>query len=176
MSYKVGIIGAARRHQGTGPYIARTFHNLGHQVVAILGTSDASANNAAAHLKEQFGMEPQGYTNFDDLVDQHHPDILVISSPPDSHIEYLKQALINDMHVFCEKPFWWPNQSDTMPDLKTYKQIIHACTGLAVQKNKLIHLNTQWPYTLRDFMHLHPTALTGDPIHQFAMHLCPQSK
>ena len=175
MSYKIGIVGAARRHQGIGPYIARVFDQLGHEVTAIIGTSQTSIDKTISHLKQQYGISTQGYTNLKSLLDQHKIDILVISSPPDTHLTYLGKALQNGLHVFCEKPLWWPNNENLLPPLQDYQLAIQDCLDLAKQKQCYIHLNTQWPYTLRDFNRLYPGIITNE-ITQFAMSLSPQSQ
>ena len=68
MSFKIGIVGAARRHQGTGPYIARAFNQLGHDIVGIIGTTRATALEASTHLDQQYGIKTQGYTCLEALT------------------------------------------------------------------------------------------------------------
>ena len=176
MPYKIGIIGAARRHQGTGPFIARNFANLGHDISAFVGTSRQSIQETSSHLSQQFGIHVEGYLSFEELIEQHRLDILVISSPPDTHLEYLEKALENKLHVFCEKPFWWPESSISAFDLNQYETIIQNIINLAQQNKKVIHLNTQWPYTLCDFMRLYPSALAQGEVNTFEMSLSPQSQ
>ena len=177
MTYNVGIIGAARRRQGTGPFVAKTFHELGHRIAGVVGTSNASSSNAAAMLKNQYAITTQGYTTLDALLEQHAIDILAICSPPSSHLAYLHQAIAHGLHVFCEKPLWW--QADNCGDfdfVKARRQFLQLLDS-AGQEKCYIHVNTQWPYTLRAFHQLHPSALakTGK-VEQFAMYLCPQSR
>ena len=176
MSYKIGIIGAARRHQGTGPFIARTFSQLGHEVCGIVGTTNESVSTAVSHLSDQYGVITQGYTSFEALIQQQTPDIIVISSPPGSHLNYLEAALASSHHVFCEKPLWWPNADGYELDQSTYHQTIQKIIDLAKQNQRYIHLNTQWPYTLKDFIKIHPTAIINNEIKQFDMYLSPQSQ
>lgn len=173
MSYKIGIIGAARRHQGTGAFIARTFAHLGHEISGIIGTSESSTKQAVADLSSHYGISTQGYTNFYELIGQHALDIIVVASPPGSHLNYLELATDNNLHIFCEKPFWWP---DSKLALASYEQILQAIIDKSTANRKYIHLNTQWPYTLKDFSQLHPTAIINNKIKQFAMHLSPQSQ
>ncbi len=176
MPYKIGIIGAARRHQGTGPFIARSFSQLGHTISGILGTSSASVNEATTHLSNQYGISTRGYTNIEELFDQQQLDIVVISSPPDSHLEYLETSIKHRCHVFCEKPFWWPNREIADIDQSTYEDKINQILLLADNNHSYIHINTQWPYTLRDFSCLHPIAMNSGHINQFKMNLSPQSQ
>ena len=174
MAYKVGIVGAARRYQGTGPFIARDLHALGHRICGIVGTSSNSIADAVHALNDQYGIQTQGYESLNALIDQQSIDIVVISSPPDTHLPYLQQALAHGLHVFCEKPLWWP--LDTGTDYLSYQQQISALLELAEKQQSYIHINTQWPYTLRDFYRLHPSApAKSSTIEQFAMHLSPQS-
>lgn len=175
MPYNIGIIGAARRHQGTGPFIARTFDQLGHRICGIVGTSLASIDNAAVSLSKQFGISTQGYTDIEELFNQQRLDIVVISSPPDTHLEYLAKSLNHGCHVFCEKPLWWPNSKAIPSDLNHYEQSIEQILSLAKKQNLYIHINTQWTYTIKDFIRLHPNAMASGRINQFSMQLSPQS-
>ena len=176
MPYNVAIIGAARRHQGTGPYIARTFSQLGHNIVGIVGTSEDSTHQTCAELANNYHIHTQAYTRFADLLSQHKLDIVVISSPPSTHLDYLQQALQHKCHVFCEKPLWWPDIDISALDQSEYMQTIDDVLTLALDNQRYVHLNTQWPYTLKDFIHLYPMALAEQKINQFAMHLSPQSE
>lgn len=172
MPYKVAIIGAARRRQGTGPFIARNFVQHGHHIAGIVGTSQETALEAQANLQKNYAIDTQAYTSLDQLTDKHAIDIVVIASPPNTHFEYLEKALQSACHIFCEKPFWWPQQALSQEEyMNKIDQIIHA----AHSKQCYIHLNTQWPYTLKDFISLYPNALENNQIKQFAMHLSPQS-
>ena len=173
MSYKIGIIGAARRHQGTGPYIARTFAALGHEISGIVGTSEQSTQQALADLSSHYGINTQGYTSFDRLLQQHDLDIIVIASPPGSHLDYLELGAKNKLHIFCEKPLWWPENNQL--ELAKYEQTLQAIIQQSKANNRYIHLNTQWPYTLKDFSRLFPSTIINNEIKQFAMHLSPQS-
>ncbi|MDW3095571.1 MAG: Gfo/Idh/MocA family oxidoreductase [Gammaproteobacteria bacterium] len=174
MPYKIGIVGAARRQQGTGPYIARTFANLGHEICAIVGTSENSSTEAVAYLSSQYGINALGYTSASKMIEQHSLDILVIASPPATHLSYLELGAEKKLHIFCEKPFWWPENEKL--DLPNYQKKLEKVIELSKANQRLIHLNTQWPYTLKDFVRLHPYAIIHNEIKQFAMHLSPQSK
>ena len=175
MPYTVGIIGAARRHQGTGPFIARNLTQSGHRIAGIIGTSEQSIIEARNHLQQNYAIDTQAYTSFDQLVSEHQLDIIVISSPADTHFDYLLPALSNGCHVFCEKPLWWPQAGTMELTQHEYENKIDKILNLARDKQCYIHLNTQWPYTLKDFIRLHPNALADKQITQFAMHLSPQS-
>ena len=173
MPYKIGIIGAARRHQGTGPFIARTFARLGHEISGIVGTSDQSTKQAVADLADHYSINTQGYTDINELIEQHDLDIMAIATPPDSHFNFLKCAVENKLHIFCEKPFWWPKNNELT--LSDYLQMLHTLVETSRVNQRYIHLNTQWPYTLKDFRQIHPNAIINNEIKQFAMHLSPQS-
>ncbi len=174
MPYKIGIVGAARRHQGTGAYIARTFANLGHDICAIVGTCENSSAEAVSNLSNQYGINAQGYTSASKMIEQHCLDILVIASPPETHLQFLELGAKKKLHIFCEKPFWWPENDEL--ELASYQESLQTVIDLAKANQRLIHLNTQWPYTLKDFIHLHPNAIICNEIKQFAMHLSPQSE
>ncbi len=173
MAYKVGIIGATRRFQGTGAYIARVFADSGHQIAGVVGTSTESAKQAALDLARLYAIQTTGYTCLDILLQQHAIDILVIASPPATHLEYLQLGTSHNLHIFCEKPFWWP---DKILDLTYYQQTLKDVVDKAKYNHRHLQLNTQWPYTLKDFNRLHPEVLSDGKINYFSIRLSPQSK
>lgn len=170
MPYDIAIIGAARRRQGTGPYVAKFFSELGHRIIGVVGRTTASAENARDQLLEDFQIHTQSYDNLADLTQENNPDIIAICSPSESHLDFIRQALECNCHVFCEKPLGWPLTSHTL-------SMINTLLLLARQQGRLIHLNTQWPYTLGYFNQLYPDHhLTPEDIKSFRMHLSPESK
>ncbi len=175
MAYNICIIGAARRVQGTGPFIARYFAHLGHPITGIVGTSETSAREAQLSLLNTYDINTQAYTSFESLCADHNPDIVVISSPADTHLSYLIKALSAGCHVFCEKPLWWPEVKAKPVNRKEYLGQIDQVIELAQDNQRLLHLNTQWPYTLKDFNRLYPNAMVNQPLQSLAMHLSPQS-
>lgn len=177
MAHKIAIVGAARRHQGTGPFVARTFAKFGHEICGVVGTSATSLDETVSMLSNQYDIRTRGYLTLDTLLEEQAVDVLAVCSPADSHLQYLQQALTNSLHVFCEKPLWWPANSSTDFTYTQYEAEISQLIELAKQNRRNIHINTQWPYTLRDFYAMHPAALgASGEVRQFAMHLCPQSR
>lgn len=51
---------------------------------------------------EKYGIE-KVYKNIDDIFDDENVDIIYISTPHNTHIEYLRKALRAGKHVLCEK-------------------------------------------------------------------------
>lgn len=51
---------------------------------------------------EKYGIE-KVYKNIDDVFDDENVDIIYISTPHNTHIEYLRKALRAGKHVLCEK-------------------------------------------------------------------------
>jgi predicted dehydrogenase len=68
----------------------------------IVGGADASAEQRAS-----FGRETgiPTFSSIDELIEATHPEVIVIGTPPDSHLELCLRALEGGAHVICEKPF-----------------------------------------------------------------------
>jgi predicted dehydrogenase len=45
------------------------------------------------------------FADFDDLLAQVRPEVVVVATPPDSHADYCVRSLAAGAHVLCEKPF-----------------------------------------------------------------------
>ncbi len=176
MNFNVAIVGPGRSKQGTGPFIARSFKQLGCDVQAIVSSSLSSANKAANDLKNEYAINCAAYESLEILLQNHSIDIVVISTPVDSHFQYLTTAIHAGCHVFCEKPLWWPNN-----ELMTHHDVIRITSETsalvnACHENKvLLQLNTQWPYTLPTYYDLHPSLKSQSSIKSFTMWLSPQS-
>ena len=177
MSLNVAVIGPGRSKQGTGPYIARTFHEQGACISGMTSSSLESATNAVKELKTEFGIATHAYTNLHELLEKKPIDIIAICSPSASHHQYLKVAVKAGCHIFCEKPLWWPSTG-----IKTETDIQHITTettqlvDLCKTQNAVLQLNTQWPFTLPTYYEIFPEGnQTTEPIESFAMWLSPQS-
>ena len=176
MTLNVAIVGPGRSKQGTGPFNARTFKKLGCDVQAIVGSSAESANSAAEMLKNEYEIHCEAYTNLNELLSNHEIDIVVISSPAETHLDYLAVAVEAGCHIFCEKPFWWP--SGSIKNEYEIEALAKKAILLIKQCNKhktVLQLNTQWPFTLPTFFELQPKSVENNKITNFAMWLAPQS-
>ena len=176
MTFNVAIVGPGRSKQGTGPFIARTFKQLGCDVQAIVSSSLDSAKKTVQYFKNEYAINCMAYENLETLLKNHSIDVVTISSPVDSHHQHLRAAIQADCHVFCEKPLWWPSSeiisaSDVRKITKDTIKLVNSCSA-----NKLLQLNTQWPYTLPTYYDLYPQLKSRQTIESFSMWLSPQSQ
>ena len=177
MTFKVAIVGPGRSKQGTGPFIARSFKQLGCDVQAVVSSSLESANKAVTDLKNEYAINCDAYENLETLLQNHSIDIVAISSPVDSHQQHLSTAIQAGCHVFCEKPLWWSSseiitESDVQTITNKTTELVHLCSS----NNVLLQLNTQWPYTLPTYYKLYPQLKNQQTIESFSMWLAPQSQ
>ncbi len=177
MPLNVAIIGPGRSKQGTGPYIARTLHQLGASIKGVVSSSLASARLASRQLKNDFGFDCQAYADLDKLLEKHCIDVIAICSPYDSHQQYLYSAIQAGCHVFCEKPLWWPSATVTSEVNVQYITAEAAkLAGLCKTNNVVLQLNVQWPFTLPAYYQIYPQHRPDTAsIKTFAMWLSPQS-
>lgn len=177
MSFNVAIVGPGRSKQGTGPFIARTFKQLGCNVEAVVSSSLASANNASQLLQNEYAIDCKAYESLPALLTNHSIDVVAISSPASSHHQHLQTAIHAGCHVFCEKPLWWA-ESDivTAKDVHTITKQTTDLVKLCHTNNVLLQLNTQWPYTLASYYELYPQLKNQPTIESFSMWLSPQSQ
>ncbi len=176
MTFKVAIVGPGRSKQGTGPFIARSFKQLGCDIQAVVSSSLKSTNKTVSDLKNEYAINCVAYESLEALLQNHTINIVAISSPVESHHQNLITAINAGCHVFCEKPLWWSktqptSKSDIGKITKETTELVHACHT----NNVLLHLNTQWPYTLPTYYDLYPQLRNQPDIDSFAMWLSPQS-
>ncbi|MBP2549783.1 putative dehydrogenase [Neorhizobium galegae] len=93
---KVGIIGASFARAA---YLPALRHVEGAEVVAIAASRIESARDAA----DAFAV-PHAYDDWRAMLAAHHLDLVLISTPTDTHHPMTLAALDAGAHVVCEKP------------------------------------------------------------------------
>jgi len=68
------------------------------------------------------------YEKLDQMLEKEQIDIVLVSTPPSTHLELVRTALLQKKHVIVEKPF-----STTLNDLE-------VCVELAQQNNVILYL------------------------------------
>lgn len=177
MTLNTAVIGPGRSKQGTGPYITNRFHQNGANIIALISSSLDSAVTSAENLKNEFGIDCKAYANLEEALNKNTIDIVVISSPTQSHHQYVTTAIQAGCHIFCEKPLWWPESELTYEsNIETIKDKTAEILKLCRQHNVILQLNTQWPFTLSAYYELYPQqSEKAERIHSFSMWLSPQS-
>lgn len=168
---RVAVIGARRRRQGLGEFVAAAFARLGAEVVAVVGTTLSTAREAASALAERHGLRPRAYDSVEALLDREALDIVAVCSPYEAHAAQVEAVGEAGLHCLAEKPFWWgPGPQRTV----TTRRLIEPF----LRSGRLLGLITQWPCTLPAFEALHPGALGGGPegVETFEMRLSPISR
>jgi predicted dehydrogenase len=162
----VGLVGARRRRQGLGPFVARDLVRAGACVPCFVTTSAATRDAASGQLAAICGAEARGYPNVDEMLAGERLDALAILSPAETHASYLEAALAAGLHALCEKPLVWGR-----PDLAAdAARLVDAFDRAGL----LLWENCQWPYTLPAYEHLFPGALCRPP-ERFFMLMQPAS-
>lgn len=168
---RVAVVGARCRRQGTGEYVARELVRAGCRVTAVVGTSEATLDEARQRLAERHGIQCRGYLRLSDLLAAEPVDAVAVCSPPEHHLEALEEALAAGCHVFCEKPLWWDDGLADEP-----AEAVEARAADLVrrfeERRRVLALNTQMPFTLEGFDRLHPGARARPP-ERFAMRMSP---
>lgn len=164
---RVGIVGARRRRQGLGPFVARDLVAAGAEVPCFLATGEATLEPARRALRESAGIEARGYLALGAMLASEALDALAILSPAETHAHYLEAAARAGLSALCEKPLVW-----SVPDLDARARQLVA--GF-VSRGLLLVENCQWPFALPAFEALHPGALASPP-RRFEMELEPASR
>ena len=160
---KIIVVGARSARQGTGPFIAAGLAEAGAHISGIIGTSDASVSAALAGLRNDWGIETQGFTDLCVALTQLQPDAVAICSPWRFHAEQIDQVAEAGCHCLVEKPLAWPASQERVDQLvKKFED-----------RKLLLQLVGQWPTTLSAFSALHGGL--PDKIESFSMRLSPIS-
>jgi hypothetical protein len=163
---RVGLVGARRRRQGLGPFVARDLVRAGATVPCVLGTREETVDAARRALEESYGIVARGYVDVAEMLARESLDALAILSPAETHEAQLRSALGAGLHALCEKPLLWGGEGLAKRSADLVEQFR--------ERELLLRENCQWPYTLDAFRRLHPDA-RDEPPTRFFMHLTPVS-
>ncbi len=143
---KVAVIGAS----GIGMHHARWHHLSGSDVVAFVGTSEASCRATSARLHQYFGFNGRAYTDVKQMLDEVQPDIVDVCSPFEQHQKHAIMAMEAGCHVVCEKPLCWDLNKSLGEILSDGEAVVAAVKRM----NRQFVLTAQYPAVVpiyRDF-------------------------
>jgi len=163
---RIGIIGARRRAQGIGQYLARDLSATGGDVCAVVGTTHGTVDEARRTLESEYALEVRGYVDAAKMIEDKSLDAVVICSPQQFHRDHLDAALRARQHVLCEKPLVFDFDRDNVSDAG------RLIDGFAAA-DLVLMANQQWPYTLDAFQRCYPQQKRTDAVHRLEMMLAP---
>jgi hypothetical protein len=163
----IAVVGAGRRRQGLGPFVARQLLAAGAEIPGFVVTSAQSAAAVSRSWASELACDARGYLDLDSLLRRERVAALAILSPAETHARHLEAALAAGLHVLCEKPFVWG-----VPRLA--EQARQLALGFEA-RGLLLWENCLWPYMLPAFDRLHPGVLAGTP-RRLALLLQPASR
>jgi predicted dehydrogenase len=147
----------------------------GSRVVAVCDREPLMAEQ----LAERFHIEGR-YDDVAEMLRAASPDVVHITTPPQSHFALARQCIEAGSHVYIEKPFTvTSDETEALIDLAVRtKRIVaagHNCqfTPEMMRMRQLVaegylggkpvHIESYWPYNLGDVSYVAP--LLGDPNH-----------
>lgn len=134
---RVAVIGAS----GIGQHHARWHCISGCEIVAFVGSSEATCKRTKVRLEEDFGFNGRFYWDVQKMLQLECPDIVDVSSPYYLHHEHAIAALEAGAHVICEKPLCWDENKDLDWILKEGKSIVVT----AKKAGLMLGVSAQYP-------------------------------
>lgn len=172
MTVKVGIIGCGKIADQHAAHISRM---SGCKIIGVCDLEPLMAQQ----LAERYQVSAV-FSNVDDLLSIAKPDVIHITTPPQSHFGICKQSLEAGCHVYVEKPF--TVDADEAQDLITLAQksdryltvghnVMFNPEMLAMQQEiqndflggSPVHIESVFSYDLGDARYV--KALLGDKTH-----------
>lgn len=96
--FKVAVVGCGLI--ATRKYIP-ILQRLGSRV-SLVSVCDLN-ENVANQVARQMSI-PSAYTSVSDLLEEQHPDVVIVLTPPKAHADLVITALASGAHVLVEKP------------------------------------------------------------------------
>ena len=148
-SLRIAVAGAS----GIGKHHAKWFTAAGCEVVALCGSSEASARTTGSALKELFGFDGRAYADLDQMLAREQPDILDVCTPNALHFEFAVTGLRHGCHVLCEKPLVWDSGAGGDATLEQAGQLVDE----AEQRGLRLAVCTQYAAALPLYQSLFPS-------------------
>lgn len=102
---RIGIIGCGNRPNLTLlPSLHKHLGAVKHAVVALADPWRPAREKTAEKVKELYGVKPQLFDNYRQLLVMKDIDAVMIASPDHHHTTHLEAAAKAKKHVYCEKP------------------------------------------------------------------------
>lgn len=133
---KVSIVGVS----GIGRFHGQWFSKLGHEVVSFFTRDSNKIEGLSENLRDLFGFSGQGYSDYKEMLDSEKPDIVVVSSPAETHYRYVLDALNSESNVFCEKPVVWSFEENEDQNIARSLEIARK----ASDSGRIFRVNTQY--------------------------------
>ena len=165
VSTKVVVLGARRRRQGIGQFVAGWFGDLGCDVCGIVGSRSDTVTKARATLRAAYGIDCRGYLDVAEAIEREQPDIVAVCTPIGLHAAHLAIVAEYGRHCLCEKPLVGLSDPGGADEIRRLVERF-------AENSRLLRLITQWPHTLEGYYAVHPD-MAADPVEHFAMHLSP---
>jgi len=113
---KIAIIGCGKIADSHASVIQRI---KGCELVAVCDREELMARQ----LSIRFGVK-HCFTEVEDLLKSCRPDVVHITTPPQSHFEIAKQCLDKNIHVYVEKPFTlWTGEAEELVAIAEGKKL-----------------------------------------------------
>jgi predicted dehydrogenase len=132
----------------------------------------------AGQLAERFGIENR-YADMAEMLSEESPDVVHITTPPQSHFALARQCIEAGSHVYLEKPFTvTADEASALIDLARNAKVLlaagHNCqfTPEMLRMRQLVdngylggkpvHIESYWPYDLGDTSYVAPLLANRD--------------
>ncbi len=126
---RIAVVGA----RGIGKHHAKWFALEGADVVAIAGSSESTAAQAARQLERLFGFAGAAYGDVRRMLDEARPDAVSIATPPELHAAHARLALEAGAHVLCEKPLVWHAAAPAEQLLSQARELLALARGKGLE-------------------------------------------
>jgi predicted dehydrogenase len=152
---RVGIAGA----RGIGRHQAKWFSQLGCEVAAIYGTSQATAAAAAEAVQALCDFHGRVEHCWEQFVRAPDLDAVSICSPPEAHAANVLDALRAGKHVMCEKPLLWDWESGSDRLMATAREMVQTAHAV----DRVLAMNAQYPAAVPALLQLYQQANNREP-------------
>jgi len=108
----------------------------------IVGVLSSRKENADKFIFEQSLAKAKGFEVLDQMLDVVSPDILIISTPPNQHLNIIRTACDYGVHIFSEKPLTLnlDQARDACGLVDAKPHLVHGCAFVHRVQPQVIYL------------------------------------
>lgn len=127
--------------------------------VEIVANCNRTVDKARA-MADEFGI-PRSWSSADfrRMLDEEKPDFVDIITPPETHLEFCRQAIDAGVAIICQKPL--------APTWDETKELVKLVSGSGIRC--MVHENWRWQPWYREIKKLIEAGTLGDIFHCHVM-------
>jgi predicted dehydrogenase len=142
---RLGQLGCGDRSHGHVHMVQLAAHQTPVETVAVCDLWSLARERRAAQVEKAFGVKPQQYQIYDEMLARQDIDGVMIATADFQHAQHCAAVVRAGKDCYCEKPF-----ANTLKDAKETRAIVKASKQVVEMGTQ--HRTQPYPVAVRDLI------------------------